>query len=375
MTDRAVDDGGGTGGSVVGDGPLFAGLIGQERAVAQLRAAALSPVHAYLLVGPPGTGKRAAARSFAAALLCPNGGCGVCDMCTRALGGVHPDVVVRERTGAYITVGDAREIGRLGAISPVEGRRKVLVLVDFHLVEHAAPALLKAIEEPPATTVYVILAEHVPPELVTIASRCARIDFGPVPPDRLAAALVRAGMGPDLATEVAAASGGRPDRALLLASDAGFAARRRSWRSTPQRLDGTGSSAASLADELLAGLETVVEPLEARQAVELEELAERVRLYGDRPGERKELEARHKREERRLRTDELRFGLATLAGAYRDRLAGAADPGPGLAAVQAVTAANEALARNPNVALLLQGLLVRLGRLEAGAGGARPPLR
>lgn len=358
-----------------GDGGLFAGLVGQERAVAQLRAAAGSPVHAYLLVGPPGTGKRAAATSFAAALLCPNGGCRECDDCIRALAGVHPDVVVRERTGAYITVGDAREIGRLASLSPVEGRRKVLVLVDFHLVEQAAPALLKAVEEPPATTVYVILAEQVPPELVTIASRCARIDFAPVPPGRLAAALAAEGMAPDLAAEVAEASGGRLDRARLLASDAGFAARRSAWRDAPGRLDGTGSAAAVLADELLAGLETVVEPLRSRQAADMSASAERSRLYGERSGERKELEARQKREERRVRTDELRFGLATLAGAYRDQLAGARDPGPALAAVQAVSAANEALAHNPNVTLLLQGLLVRLGRMEMGAGGPNPPLR
>lgn len=356
-------------------GPLFAGVVGQERAVGQLRAAAASPVHAYLLVGPPGTGKRAAAGSFAALLLCPNGGCGVCDQCRRALAGVHPDVVVRERTGAYISVGDAREIGRLGALSPVEGRRKVLVLVDFHLVEDAAPALLKAIEEPPATTVYVILAEHVPPELVTIASRCVRIDLSPVPPGVLASALVADGMAPALAAEVAEASGGRPDRARLLATDAGFAARRDAWRDAPQRLDGTGAAAATLAAELLGGVETVVEPLGARQAAELAELAERARLYGDRAGERKELEARHKREERRLRTDELRFGLATLAAAYRDRLSAPGDPGPALAAVEAVTAANEALSRNPNVALLLQALLVRLGRIQGAAGPARPPLR
>lgn len=359
----------------VEEGPLYAGLTGQERAVASLRAAAASPVHAYLLVGPPGTGKRAAARSFAASLLCPTGGCGACDECTRALDGVHPDVVVRERTGAFISVDDAREIGRLGALSPVEGRRKVLVLVDFHLVRDAAPALLKAIEEPPATTVYVILAEHLPPELVTIASRCARIEFAPVSADRLAAALVAEGMAPHVAAEVAEAAGGRPDRARLLASDAGFAARRAAWTDAPNRLVGTGAAAAALADELLAGLETVVEPLTARQVAELAELDERARLYGDRPGERKELLERHKREERRIRTDELRFGLATLAAAYRDRLASARDPGPAVAAVEAVTAANEALARNPNTVLLLQALLVRLGQLETGTAPPRAPLR
>lgn len=354
-------------------GDLFAGVVGQERALARLRAAASSPVHAYLLVGPPGTGKRQAARSFAAMLLCEAGGCGACEQCRRVLGGVHPDVVVHERTGAYIAVGDAREIGRLAALSPVEGRRKVLVLVDFHLVEQAAPALLKTIEEPPLTTVFVILAEQVPPELVTIASRCARVDFTPVPPDQLVEALVRDGIDEAVAADVAAASGGRPDRARLLASDAGFAARRSAWRDGPARLDGTGAAAAVLADELLAGLETVVEPLQAQQAAELAELAERARRYGERAGERKEVEARHKREERRVRTDELRFGLATLAGAYRDRLSSARDPRPSLAAIEAIAAANEALARNVNVLLLLQSLLVRLGRLETGVSGA--PLR
>ena len=326
----------------------YAGLLGQERAVAQLRRAA---------------------RSFAAALLCGAGGCWSCDACARALGGVHPDVVVRERTGAYITVGDAREIGRLAATSPVEGRRKVLVLVDFHLVEQAAPALLKTIEEPPATTVFLVLAEHVPPELVTIASRCARIDFSPVAPEVIAEALVGEGVAPDLAAQVAAASGGRPERARLLASDPGFAARRDAWSGVPARLDGTGATAAALADELLAGLETVVEPLRARHAAEAAEAAERAKAFGERASERKELEARHKREERRARTDELRFGLAALAGAYRDRLAGAARPRAELAAVEAVGAANEALAHNPNVTLLLQALLVRLGRPEVGAGG------
>ncbi|MGH9179842.1 MAG: hypothetical protein ACRD0N_14975, partial [Acidimicrobiales bacterium] len=128
------------------------------------------------------------------------------------------------------------------------------------------------------------------------------------------------------------------------------------------RLDGTGAAAAVLADELMAGLETVIEPLHARQAAELAQLEERARLYGERSAERRELEARHRREERRARTDELRFGMATLAGVYRDRLATAPDPRAGVAAVAAVDATNEALTRNVNVQLLLQSLLVRLGR-------------
>jgi DNA polymerase-3 subunit delta' len=183
-------------------------------------------VHAYLLVGPPGTGKLAAARSFAASLLCPHGGDGTCESCRQALAGVHPDLVVVERAGASISVPQAAEITRLAMRSPVQSDRKVLVLVDFHLVADAGPALLKTIEEPPPSTVFVILAEHVPPELVTIGSRCCRVDFGPLAPDRVAAALEAEGVDPGVAREAALSCGGRLDRARLLASDQGFAARR-----------------------------------------------------------------------------------------------------------------------------------------------------
>lgn len=349
-------------------GGLFAGVVGQDAAVAVLAGAARSPVHAYLLVGPAGAGGREAAGAFAAALLCPDAGCGACDTCRRAAAGVHPDVVVRERTGPYITVDDAREIARLASLGPVEGRRRVLVLVDLHLVQEAAPALLKTIEEPPATTVFVVLAEHVPRELVTIASRCARVDFPPLPAAVLVDALVSGGVDPATATRVAAAAGGSLERARLLAADAGFAEREAAWRDLPAALDGTGATVARLVDDLLARLETVLEPLRARQADEEAGLAERARLYGERPGERKEVAARHRREERRARTDELRSGLATLAGAYRDRLAAGGEPAPALAAIEAVGAANAALVRNPNVTLLLQALLLRLGR----PGGAAP---
>src|SRR5207237_9189193 len=173
---------------------VFDQLVGQERAVVQLEAAARAPVHAHLFVGPPGSGKRAAARAFAAALLCPDGGCGTCDVCTRVLAGLHPDVVLVERSGPYITVEQAREIVRLALRSPNEGRRKVLVLTDFHLVREAAPTLLKVIEEPPESTVFVVLADHVPVELETIASRCVRIDFRAIGRDDLVETLMAAGV-------------------------------------------------------------------------------------------------------------------------------------------------------------------------------------
>lgn len=346
---------------------VFDDVVGQESAVAHLRAAVAAPVHAYLLVGPPGSGKRTAAVALGAALLCPQGGCGECDVCRRALAGGHPDFVVVERAGPSITVDQAREVRRLAMRSPNEGSRKVLLLVDFHLVREAASVLLKVLEEPPASTVFVILADQLTPELITIASRCVQIDFGPLTVEQVTVALVAEGVPADVARGVAGGAGGRLDRARLLAGDPGFAARRDAWRSVPSRLDGTGATVAVVAMDLAALLgEAGVATLEASQAAELAELDERVKRTGERGAGRKVLADRHKRELRRLRHDELRFGLATLAGAYRDALADrAGDDQANIEAVAAIQAAAEAMVRNPTEALLLQSLLLKLPPLRS----------
>jgi DNA polymerase-3 subunit delta' len=374
---------------------LYAGVIGQEKAIAALTGAAVRPVHAYLLVGPPGTGKSVAARGFAAALLCPatragNPPDGTCDSCRRALAGIHPDVVDIERDGAAISIDTAREVTRLASTSPLEGDRKVLVLHDFHLVKDAGPALLKTLEEPPPSTVFVILAEYIPPELITIASRCVEIDFDPLTPAEVVAALEIRGVEPDRAAELAVASGGRLDRALLLATDEGFEARRAAWRAVPARLDGTGATAAAIADELVSLLESSVEPLRARHEAERASIearnarsAEVTGRGGGRSGSRavkallssgiSELENRQRREIRRQRTDELRAGLATLAAAYRDRLVpdrdGGGQPSPhrlrsSLRAVDLIDKLGHDLQYNPGELLQLQALLMRLGRLD-----------
>lgn len=361
---------------------LYSQVIGQDGAVESLRAATVRPVHAYLLVGPPGTGKWAAAVSFAAALLCPGGGDGSCDVCRRVLSGVHPDLVVIEREGPYITIEMAREIGRAAVRSPVEGDRKVLLLSDFHLVREAGPALLKTIEEPPPSTVFVVMAEYVPSELVTIASRCVQIDFRPLPLATVAGALESEGVEPALAIELAAAADGRLDRARLLAGDAEFVSRRAAWRGVPSRLDGSGSTAVDLARELVGLLERSVGPLRDGQAAEAAELEARLaranqvtgRGGGGRKGPKtgiKELEERHKREIRRQRTDELKAGLAALAGVYRDRLISAGSAGSAANDVEAVRLVQELYANlpyNPNEMLQLQALFVRLGRLPAKVG-------
>lgn len=342
---------------------LFSEVIGQERGVERLRASARSPVHAYLIVGPAGTGKLSAARGFAAALLCAEQGCGTCDICRRVSAEVHPDVRLVQRAGAAMSVEEAADVIRMASQAPVEGARKVIVLDELHLVDKAGPALLKTIEEPPASTFFVALADYVPPELVTIASRCARIDFGPVSAEVIERTLVDEGMDPQRAALAAAAAGGRPDRARLLGGDDSLAERMARWRAVPDELDGTGHAVARLLDDLTAmigGVETNL--LSERHAAEVAALAQREKDWGKRGSGRAEVEARHKRERRRVRTDELRLGLATLADTYRRRLATAdtARTRRLLSALEAIGKANESLIRNPNEILLLSGLLVGL---------------
>ncbi len=343
----------------------WAELVGQAEPRARLEVAAKAPVHAYLFVGSRGVGTMRAALGFAGLVLAE----GLDDPAdrSRAMGlaaeAKHPDVIVVEPQGASLRVVEAEEIIRAGLRTPVEGDRKVIVVSGVEVLEQAAVGkLLKVIEEPPASTVFVLLAEEVPPELVTIASRCVTVNFGPLAVGELEAALIEAGVERDRAAAAAGAAGGDLDRARLLATDDELAARADLWRRAPERLDGSGFTVSELVDEVRGGMDRAQGPLEDRQRVELEELEARVEQLGERGSGRAALEARHKRELRRLRSDELRFGLATLSRVYRDQLVGGTG-GPGEAGYEALTVIQdtaENLVRNPNEALLLQYLFLRL---------------
>ena len=338
----------------------WAAVVGQPAAVARLQAAAAHPVHAYLFVGPRGAGKRAAALAFAGEVLAAGADEeGAARHRRLGASGQHPDIFVLEPEGRALLVEEAAVLVTEGSRSPVEGARKVIVCDRFHTAEpRVAPKLLKMIEEPPPSTMFVLLAEEVPAEQVTIASRCVRIDFGPVPQEVLAAWLEGRGVDPDRASALARAAGGSVDRALLLADDPGFGVRREAWESVPARLDGTGAAVAALTDELRGLIDEAQGPLVARHDSEREALDAREAELGTRGSGRRQLEQRHRREIRLLRDDELRLGLATLAARYQDRLE--AEPGRATAAISRIDAAADALVRNPGEALLLQALLVDL---------------
>ncbi len=347
---------------------LFDRVVGQPEAVARLRAAAANPVHAYLFLGPHGSGKLLAARAFAAAVLThgrtardpddPGAGRDA----HLALQGRHPDVFEFEPEGRTLRGEEAARLIVEGSRSPIEGNRKVVVCNRFHAAEPgAAASLLKTIEEPPESVIFVLLSEEVPREHVTIASRCTTVEFRWVPEADIRDHLVGRGVGVDAAAEIASAARGDVDRAELLADDPGLSHRRGLWLTAVERLDGTGAAVGSLVSELREAIDAALEPLESRQRAEIDELARREEQLGTRGSGRAEIEARHRREKRRVRDAELRFGLAILADGFRQGLTG-----PHQAEVNRALAelrhANDALVRNPNEALLLERLFLRLPR-------------
>ena len=253
---------------------VWSDVVGQTRAVEQLIHAAVAPVHAYLFVGPAGCTKDEAARAFAALLLT-----GSDDAASRdarlILAGEHPDVREIERAGARISAEQVADIIRNASLAPIEGDRKVMVLYEFHLLEASGAArLLKTIEEPPASTVFIVLADQVPPELITIASRCVRIDFSTIGESTIRQVLVDEGFTEAAATIAAQAAEGNLTRARVLAADPTLMDRRTVFAAVPTRLDGTGATVVATCLELNALIEAAAAPLEARQAQEVVELDE-----------------------------------------------------------------------------------------------------
>jgi DNA polymerase-3 subunit delta' len=256
---------------------------------------------------------------------------------------------------------------------PLQSARQVVVVADAHLCERAAPALLKTLEEPPGQTVFILLADHLNPDLVTVASRCVQVAFPPVERGVLEEWLARRGVPGDVASVIADSCGGSPGRAQVMIDDPEVAARATLWASVPDRLDGNGALASDLVLRLIESTDHSTEPLRSEHARQLESMTNEAKEMGERslPG-RKEILDQQQREERRWRTDALRAGLGVLARSYRNRAVGeggGALGGPhvrgAIEAVALITAAAQALPRNPNEALLLQSLLVRLGALAA----------
>jgi DNA polymerase-3 subunit delta' len=143
-----------------------------------------------VFAGPEGVGKRMAAIGLAQ--LAP-GPCGECNSCRRIARGVHADVLVvePEESGA-VKIDQVREAIERTAYRPFEGRRRMVIINDAHeVVEPAQNALLKTLEEPPATSSFILVTSRPGVLLPTVRSRCQILRFGRLAPADVASALMR----------------------------------------------------------------------------------------------------------------------------------------------------------------------------------------
>jgi DNA polymerase-3 subunit delta' len=170
---------------------LFAPLGHQPQAVEQLRHALAADriAHAYAFVGPAGSGRKAAARAFAAALVGRTGG--AARAAERVARGAHPDVRLIEPTPPAsnpkgipaLRVDDVRELERLAGLRPAEAPLKVFIVDEAERMTLATPqAFLKTLEEPPANTVIILILAQTRALPATVLSRCQIVRFLPAAP-------------------------------------------------------------------------------------------------------------------------------------------------------------------------------------------------
>lgn len=193
--------------------PPFDELVGQEVAARFLTAVIkrAAPAHAYLFAGPLGSGKTEAARAFAQALLCEQGGGDSCDTCRRVAHSTHPDFHSIPPLGAagYL-VEQIQEVISSAAMASIRAQRKVYLLTRADLLAGtAANALLKTLEEPPHDTLFILMARNRDAVLETIVSRCQVLPFRRIPEDEAVATIVRkTGAAPEDARIALSATGG-----------------------------------------------------------------------------------------------------------------------------------------------------------------------
>ena len=330
---------------------VFARLVGQHAVEAELLAAARAArddsahnpttsggmSHAWLITGPPGSGRSIAALCFAAALQCTadgEPGCGRCRACVTTMAGTHADVRRVIPEGLSIGVDDMRATVQVAARRPSNGRWQIVLIEDAdRLTEGAANVLLKAVEEPPRSTVFLLCAPSVDPEdiAITLRSRCRHVALVTPPPAAIARVLIETdGLDAETARWAASVSGGHVGRARRLATDP--AARDRRSRALAMARDAATQSRAYLAgEELVAAAEAEAKDLTAGRAeAETEELRTALGAGGTGKGTGgalrgatgviKDLERRQKSRQTRASRDALDRALVDLAGYFRDAM-------------------------------------------------------
>ncbi|TLP76924.1 DNA polymerase III subunit delta' [Nesterenkonia sphaerica] len=311
-------------------GGVFAELVGQEAVVAQLQSAVGSgaPTHAWLFTGPPGSGRSNAARAFAAALNCPEAGCGDCQSCRLVAAGSHPAVSLVSTENVSYRIEDVRQLITTAQDRPQGYRWRVIVVEDAdRMTERATNVLLKAIEEPPPQTVWVLCAPSPADVLVTIRSRCRHVSLRIPPMEAVAELLVqRDGLTAEHARFAARVSQNHIGVARRLATNAEARSRREETVALPVKV--RSASQAVVAASKLVSMAQAEAAADSEARLSQEQAALR-RSLGLEPEEKvppklraqfKRLEDEAGRRAKRAVTDSLDRTLIDLTAVYRDVL-------------------------------------------------------
>jgi DNA polymerase-3 subunit delta' len=311
---------------LVGQGHIVSALVS---AVAAARGGQESQemTHSWLFTGPPGSGRSSAAIAFAAALICPNDGCGICIDCRSAKAGSHADVEVIRTEGLSIKVDEVRELLQRVAWAPSVGGWRVVVMEDAdRLTESAANALLKAIEEPGSRTVWLLCAPTLFDVLPTIRSRARHLQLRtPSAADVAEVLTKRDGISPGMADFAARVSQGHIGRARHLANNESIRNHRVEIMKLPTSLSDISSAYKAAATLVELATQEAKTDSDARDEKETLELGT---AWGQGATGRgmatggskalKELEKEQKSRATRMVRDRLDGALLDLATFYRD---------------------------------------------------------
>lgn len=389
---------------------VFDDLVGQAAVRAQLERAAIAArdlaerttdgeadrdsamSQAWLITGPPGSGRSLAARAFAAALQCtgPAPGCGRCRACRTVMEGKHPDVEHVATEGVVITVDQTRDLVGRSFVSPGSGAWRVVIVEDAdRMAERTTNVLLKAIEEPPPFTVWMLCTPSPEDVMTTIRSRCRGVALAVPPASDVAALLVRRdGVASEEALRAARAAQSHVGRARALATDSAV-------RRERDLLIGEALAIRGTADAVLAAHRVHAQAVAAakkatgdrfeREEAELKRtlgIGEGARIPPAARAQLRELAENQKRRTTRAQRDELDRAMIDLLSLYRDVLtvqldagvdlvnqdfdegiravAVESDPGQSVRRMDAIAQARTRLGGNVAPLLVLEAMMVAL---------------
>lgn len=308
---------------------VFDELVGQNDVVRQLEYALHFPgamTHAWLFTGPPGSGRSNAARAFAAALI--SGGEAPSEVTERVLKGHHESLTIMSTQKSVIAIDEVRDLVGTAQSAPVNAPWRVVIIEDAdRMTERTANVLLKAIEEPPPATVWLLCAPSPIDVLTTIRSRCRPVRLRIPSREAVSTLLIeRDHVDPERARWAAAVAQNHIGRAKHMALSETAADERRKILDIPGKLTSVGATirlAGRIVDE---AAETAKARVEERNAKERSDLMETLGIAGEKtvpPSARaqiRRLEEEQKRRSVRARNDELDRIFLELMSLYRDIL-------------------------------------------------------